>query len=329
MSELPILHRIDVHHHWFPASLKKADQSVSVGWRTPPENLPWTPWVSLRAMDALGIDLAVLSLPAGVPGGAVGMQNRRAAREFNVHASRICLEHPGRFGFFACLPIPSDSQAALEELAFALDTLGAEGIALASSYGEGSSATYIGHDEYDPVWEELDKRGAVVFLHGAQTPSSTPYPHPFLGIPITEVPNETFKAAAHLVVTGKRRRFPNVKIVLAHLGGCTAALAPRVAVLSQHMGCTLTPEEILEDFASFYYETALSAHETTLAAAETFVKPGRLLLGTDFPAVSKDMADWYTKKVDEFYVDEPDKLAHVTYKNAMKLLPNLKKRLDW
>lgn len=48
-------------------------------------------------------------------------------------------------------------------------------------------AAYIGDDKYDPVWEELDRRGAVVFLHGTQTPSSTPYPHPFLGLPITEV----------------------------------------------------------------------------------------------------------------------------------------------
>ena len=73
------------------------------------------------------------------------------------------------------------------------------------------------------MWEELNKRAAVVFLHGAQVPSSTPRPHAFLGIPITEVrshafyrfseieresaadapqqvPNETFKAAAQLVV---------------------------------------------------------------------------------------------------------------------------------
>ena len=45
---------------------------------------------------------------------------------------------------------------------------------------------YVGQDLYDPIWNELNKRSAVVFLHGSQTPSSTPYPHPFLGVPITE-----------------------------------------------------------------------------------------------------------------------------------------------
>lgn len=97
------------------------------------------------------------------------------------------------------------------------------------------------------------------------------------------MPNETFKAAAHLVVTGKKRRWPNVKIILAHLGGSTPFLAPRVAVLSGHMGCALSPDEILADFRTFYYDTALSSHETTLAAMHAFVDDSHLLFGTDFP----------------------------------------------
>lgn len=99
----------------------------------------------------------------------------------------------------------------------------------------------------------------------------------------TKVPNETFKAAAHLVVTGKKRRYPDVKIILAHMGGATPFLASRVAVLSNHMGCPLGPEEILEDFRNFYYETALSAHDNTLAALEKFVTTDHILFGTDFP----------------------------------------------
>ncbi|GBE79706.1 Decarboxylase yanB [Sparassis crispa] len=278
--------RVDVHHHFILDASDKAQRNAEVGFRTPAENLPWTPVVSLRAMDAMGIDFAILSLPPYLPGGDIGPQNRSAAREFNLLAARICKENPSRFGFFACLPKPNDSEGtAVSEIRFAIDELGALGVIVASSYGEGDNATYIGDDGYDLVWEELDRRKAVVFLHGAQTPSSTPFPHPFLGIPITEVPNETFKAAAHLVVTGKKRRFHDVKIILAHLGGSTPSLAPRVAVLSRHMGCPLTREEILEDFKSFYYETALSAHESTLAAMKTFVEPDHILFGTDFPGI--------------------------------------------
>lgn len=61
------------------------------------------------------------------------------------------------------------------------------GVAVSSSYGDGSEAKYIGDDEYDPIWSALDARGAIVFIHGKQTPSSTPISHPTLGLPITAV----------------------------------------------------------------------------------------------------------------------------------------------
>jgi hypothetical protein len=67
------------------------------------------------------------------------------------------------------------------------------------------------------------------------------------------------------------------------MGGSALSLAPRVAVLSNHMGCTLTPEEIVDDFKEFYYETALSAHEASLTALDAFVEPHHILFGTDFP----------------------------------------------
>jgi 6-methylsalicylate decarboxylase len=102
---------------------------------------------------------------------------------------------------------------------------------------------------------------------------------------MTQVPNETFKAAAHLVVTGTKRKYPLVKIILSHLGGSTPFLAARVAILSEHMGCQLNREEILQDFKTFYYETALSGYDANLAAMEKFVGHDKLLFGTDFPGI--------------------------------------------
>ncbi|TFY56305.1 hypothetical protein EVJ58_g7717 [Rhodofomes roseus] len=321
--------RIDVHHHVLPAGSRKSkDLDASVGFRFPAENVPWTPEVSLCAMDALGIDLAVLSVPTGMPEGPAGPENRRAARELNLMLAKICRDHPGRFGWFAATPVLGDTEAVLAEVAFALDELGADGVGLASSYGQGKDAVYVGDDAFDPVWQELDRRGVAVHLHGTQTPSSTPWPHALLGIPITEVPNETHKGAAHLVVTGKKRRFPNVKIILSHLGGSTLILAPRVAVLSRHMGSALTPEEIMDNFKTFYVDTALAAHESTLGLAKNFLAPDHVLFGTDFPAVSKDMATWYQKNLDGFYKDDPVQFKAVLSENALKLMPTLQKRLS-
>ncbi|KAJ7179063.1 hypothetical protein C8R46DRAFT_1173509 [Mycena filopes] len=300
--------RIDVHHHFFPSNLDKAKSNSE-------ENLPWKPEISLQFMDPF------LSFPA-IASGSVAQENRDLARERNRAMAELCRAHPRRFGFFATLPF-LDGRG-LAEIAYALDELHADGISLSSSYGDGANATYIGDDRYDPIWAELDKRAAVVFLHGAQTPSSTPYPHPFLGLPITEVPNETFKAAAHLVVTGRKRKYPSTRIILAHLGGSTPFLAARVAVLSGHMGCSLSTEEILTDFQSFFYDTALTAHETTLSAMETFVTPDRILFGTDFPAASHGMVEWYTNNLEKFHAKDEAKLKNVLAGNALDLFPRFR-----
>ncbi|KAG6857104.1 hypothetical protein H0H87_009665 [Tephrocybe sp. NHM501043] len=259
-----------------------------MGWKTPAGTLPWSPEVSLKAMDASGIDIAILSLPALFTG-EVSEENRKIARDRNIAMSSIVNAHPTRFAFLGCVPFLDDVDGVLQEIAYSLDVLQAVGISMSSSYGD----EYVGDDRYDAVWAELNRRKAVVFLHGTQMASRTPDPHPFLyslSVVIDvqllsphKVPNETFKAAAHLVVTGRKRQYPFIKIVLAHLGGTTPILAPRVAVLANHQGCSLTYEEILEDFGSFYYETALSSYGPGLTCMDAFVSLDQILFGTDFP----------------------------------------------
>lgn len=91
--------RIDIHHHFFPPSFSrvKAAMSHTVGFRTPPENLPWSVDLSLRAMDGLGIQLAVLSLPAGVA------ENFDEAKAMNMLMHEIVIQHESRFAFWGCL----------------------------------------------------------------------------------------------------------------------------------------------------------------------------------------------------------------------------------
>ncbi|KAI0092009.1 hypothetical protein BDY19DRAFT_574059 [Irpex rosettiformis] len=303
--------KIDIHHHIFAPFFMEAklDSAKKVGWRTPAENLPWSLSNSLAIMDHLSIGAAILSYPAGIPEkmgqrsvskpGSQGgdgddwdeiakERGRDAVRKMNVYAKELCEseEAQGRFGWFSCLPDLRDVEGSLREIQYALDTLRADGVSLSSSYGEGSDGVYLGESRFDAIWEELNNRSAVVFIHGTQTPSSKPYPHECLGLPVTEVPSETFKAAAHLVVTGTKRRYPKVNIILAHFGGNVGALIPRVAALSAHMGSVLTAEEIIEDLCSFYLDSALSAHESTLRHVEGLVGRGRMLFGTDYPGQS-------------------------------------------
>jgi predicted TIM-barrel fold metal-dependent hydrolase len=320
--------RIDLHQHFFPAGgfgaedLRRLEEET--GWRFPPENFPWSPEKSLRFMDHLGIQTAILSLTGSPGGDGVGVANRQFARLLNATAHQAVIDHPGRFGFFANLPIPSDTEAALEELSHALDVLGAAGVNLTSSYGRGDQARYVGHDVFDPIWEELDRRSAVVLLHGDQTPSSNRYPSRLVPIPVGEVPNETYKAAADLVTRGKKRRYANVRIVLAHSGGSTPFVASRVAGLAHYLGSELSPEEMIEDFRGFYYETALSGFATNLVALESFTEPDHIMFGTDFPAVDLATAAWFTRNVDDHFAERPRQLEAVMRGNALALLPGLR-----
>lgn len=320
--------RVDFHHHVLPAKLMTeaivGALGADSGWRFPKETPVWSPKVSVAFMDGLGIQTAILSLPNDLESFLPEPARHGFAREVNTFAAQAVAEHPGRFGFFAHLPTPTDVGAALNELAYALDELGADGVTLTNVYGTGDQARSLGDEIFEPMWAELDRRGTLVFLHGEQTPGRNRAPSRFLPTPVSEVPNETYKAAADLVTSGRKRQYPNVRIILSHSGGSTPYLASRVAGLCAfHLDCELSPEEIIADFRTFYYETALSGFETNLVTLENFVEPDHILFGTDFPAVSPQTAAWYTDNVDTYFHARPELLAQVMHGNARTLLPRL------
>lgn len=196
---------------------------------------------------------------------------------------------------------------------------------LTNVYGVGEDARSIGDPMFEPLWAELDRRGALVFLHGEQTAGRNRAPSQYLPTPVSEVPNETYKAAADLVTSGRKRQYPNARIILSHSGGSAPFLASGVAGLCAfHLECELSPAEILDDFRSFYYETALSGFKTNLVALEDFVDTDHILFGTDFPAVSPQTASWYTANVDGYFASRADLLVKIMHENAHSLIPRLR-----
>ncbi len=320
--------RIDFHHHFMPASMLTSGQfGATAGWKFRTDEGSWTPQVSVDFMDQLQIDTAILSIPNDVESRLPENKRSHVARELNTLCRQAVDDYPGRFGLFAHLPTPTDTDAALEELTYALDVLGADGVTLTNVYGVGDQARSLGDPIFEPLWAELDRRGALVFLHGEQTPGSNRAPSQFLPTPVSEVPNETYKGAADLVTSGRKRQYPNVKIILSHSGGSTPFLAARVAALCAfHLDCELSPDEILADFRTFYYETALSGFETNLVALENFVERDHILFGTDFPAANPQTVSWYTHNVDAYFAARPELLAQVMHGNAYSLLPRLTAR---
>jgi oligopeptide/dipeptide ABC transporter ATP-binding protein len=183
----------------------------------------WSAAAHLELMDRTGIDTAVLSVSS--PGTHFGdaAAARRLAREVNDAGAQLVHHHPGRFGLFASLPLP-DTDGALAELGYALDTLGADGVIVETN----AHGVYLGDQRLEPVFAELARRRATVLVH----PTSPPcWQQTALGRPrlMIEFIFDTARAVTGLILTGTLTRHPGMNIIVPHGGGALPLLADRIA----------------------------------------------------------------------------------------------------
>jgi predicted TIM-barrel fold metal-dependent hydrolase len=227
------------------------------------------------AMASSGIDAAVIS--TGPPGASVG--DRRLARAANEGIAALMGE---RFAGLATLPLP-DVDASLSEIAFGLDTLGLDGVMLLTSV----AGVYLGDERWDPVLEELDRRGAYVFVHPGFPPHALPLPHH--PVWLYEFPFETVRAVANLIYSGALERYPRIRFQLAHLGGAAPFLAHRLASLADRVpeAASQAPAGALAYLKRFYYDTGLADNAAALAATREIVPEDRIVYGTDWPYAVK------------------------------------------
>jgi len=265
------MNRIDVHHHLFPpafvANLVQNDHYLARGVAR-----RWSPEVSLKDMDAGGVAKAYTSITA--PGFALVKDELlvRINRECNEYGARMIGE---RFGFFASLPLP-DADASLKEVAYALDTLKADGIGLLTSYRN----TWLGDTAFAPVMDELNRRRAIVYVHPT-TPDCCRNLLPGVADWVVEFPADTARTIASLLFSGTFARCPDIRFIFAHVGGILPLVAShfeRVSELDASM-----PQDVMSTLRRCYYDTALRANEVGLHAAVKTVGVSRLLFGTDAP----------------------------------------------
>jgi 6-methylsalicylate decarboxylase len=305
--------RIDVHQHLLPASYVAWLQSKGIadaGGRKLPE---WTAGSALSLMDDIGTATAILSVSTPGTGPAADEAEAvRIAREVNDFSAELVKDNPSRFGFFATLPTSYVGQAT-SEATRALDDLGADGIVLLAN----TNGTYLGQPEQEELFAELDRRAAVVFIHPAELPApSVPGVPPFAA----DFLLDTTRAAYLLVHNGIRRRHPHIKFILSHAGGFVPYAAHRLAVAmvgdSAH-----SPMDSLDDFSTFYFDTALSGSAAALPSLLAFAKPGHVLFGSDWPFAPPAAVQYFTAGIDG-YPGITDHAA-IDRDNATALFPRL------
>jgi 6-methylsalicylate decarboxylase len=262
----------------------------------------WSPQRSLDFMKRNGIGTAILSLSA--PALTLVNDTKEAAtlcRRINECAASLVKQHPFQFGFFATIPSIDDTSACLNEIEYGLRTLGADGVTLMTSYG----GRYLGHPDCIPLWEELDRRSAVVFIHPTLDILSGALTQPTIPRPVIDFPHETTRTAVHMIIANVVRRFPNCKIILSHGGGTLPYIATRVAHQSADVGyCDKSADEFLEDARTFYYDLALTDYDVPVDALLQFVGPERILYGSDFPFAREKTSSTQVAYLDQSQIEK-------------------------
>ena len=266
------------------------------------------------------IATSILSVTA--PGACIltGDESFQLARRLNEFAAKMRDSAPKSYGFFANLPNLFYKDAALAEIAYAFDTLKADGVVLFTRYG--NEHAYLGHTAFRDIWAELDRRNAVVFVHPTH-PLDTGLVDPLLPQPVMDYAFETTKAAVDLIVSKNIRTFKNVKIILAHAGGVLPYLMGRPASIIPAVSANHNADEMMEDAREFYYDTALSGSPNQLLLVKDFVKPGHLVFGSDFPYAPPASIDYHTQSLDKYPFEKRGLLDETNFKNGLALIPRL------
>ncbi len=185
--------------------------------------LRWSQEASLSFMDDAGIDVAVVSVSTARRAPWRQRQARALARRCNEFAAELQRVAANRFASLACLPLP-DIDASLSELAYAFDVLKLDGVVLFTN----ANGVYLGDAVLEPVFEELERRETVVFVHPDPSPDAAAHS---LRLPdnLLDFPTDTNRAVAQMHYTNGFVRTPSVKYIFSHAGGSIPYLAARFA----------------------------------------------------------------------------------------------------
>ncbi len=254
--------RIDVHFHYlspdYRAQMIDAIGSWPDGFAAP----QWRVEGALAMMDRMGIATGMLSVSS--PGVHFGndARARSLARSVNEFAARTMADHRGRFGGFASLPLP-DVDGALEEIAYAFDTLKLDGVVVLTNF----NGVYLGDKRLDPVFDELNRRAAVIFIHPTSPmcwqQSALGYPRPMI-----EFTFDSTRAVVNLIFSGTLARCPKLRIIVPHAGGTLPFLARRIGMFARGLAGSGTAPDAEGQLRHLYYDlSGIAGLERARAAA--------------------------------------------------------------
>ena len=280
MAQEKIAQTVDVHTHII---IPEYVEVLKAHGAELEETFPLPEWDVERHiafMDSAGIRTAILTMPAPQPYYGDAEESAGCIRRVNEVSARVKRQYPVRFRFCASLPLP-DVEAAIREAVYALDTLGADGVKLATN----SRGQYLGDEELDPLMEVLNERHAVIIIHPHRP---TPYPEEIIAatpLAMYEYPAETTRAVVNMLSRNVLLRYPNLKVIVPHCGSFLPLALPRMKSILPAMVAQgyMQPIDWEGNLSRLYFDLAGSPTPEVLRSLLTITTPDHILYGSDYP----------------------------------------------
>jgi predicted TIM-barrel fold metal-dependent hydrolase len=255
---------IDVHQHFPPPGA-----AVTFGW---------SPERALEQMDKFGIGVAILSMTQNGDLLYDGTEKGRAAvRRGNEYGAKLMQQHPTKFGFMGGIPMP-DLEGSLREVEYAYDTLKADAIGI---YTNDNQGRWPGDPYFEPLWQELNRRNAIVYMHPLAPPCCRDLNYG-PAASMLEYDFDVTRGVASIVVNGVMFRYPNIRFITVHSGGTVPMLAGRMKDRVPQGAEKYLPNGLYAELRKWYYDIAHASFPWPYAAMKAFMPESQILFGSDY-----------------------------------------------
>ena len=232
----------------------------------------------LADMDRVGIDVEVVSLSTPNVFFTEAQHQPEIARMVNDAYAELIAKHPTRFKAFASIPMDAPDEA-LKELHRALDELKLNGVILLSNIG-GKALT---SPEYRPFFEEANRMRLCILLHPMLPANTDPFREYVLG-PIVGFMFDTTLAVARMCFDGMLREFPDIRWIVAHLGGAVPYLMERLDNgWRDFPECRAKIDELPSTYLKKLYYDTVNFNPHMLMMVREMIGADHLVMGSDYP----------------------------------------------
>ena len=278
----------DVHAHYLPRSFsdymgERYWPPVGKPTRTglachPFSDLPEDISGRFALMDAAGVGRQVLSphWPPYLPDEAQGVH---AIKLLNDGYADMAHRHPQRISSYVMLPLPH-IDASLKEMERGFDELGCVGVNM-NIVCLGRSVAEI---EFEPIYEEMNRRGAILFVHPAGSGINSPLINDYNYRAAVGTSLEDAVFVLHMIARQIPHRYPNIRFIVPHLGGPIPMLLSRLDQQGRrdHPNLAEAPSVSAK---RFYYDTVCYGSKAAFTCALEAIGEDHLVTGSDYPVL--------------------------------------------